>query len=365
MNPRLRAARFDDYEQIVRLEAKLSAEAPSVDDWRLLWQGSPLWPQIEKTWPIGWVLETDGGEIVGSIGNIPLGYHFQGEYLIATTGRGWVVAPQYRGFALWLLDERFNQPLVDLFMDTTISPLALDAFNEFSHRVPAGDWGTVAYYVTGHRAFAKRALQKLNVPLASACAPVAGAALHLKEIIFGKALPKARASFAIEEADRFDSRFDSLWRELLRQNPDTLLGARDAATLTWHFSVAIRRRRVWIFTASRNRQLIAYCLFKRQDTSKEIPRMRLVDYQNIDPEFDLLGDFLAVALRRCIVERVGVLDKPGVGLTKMRIFDEYAAYRAKQTWPFFYRAVDPGLAAQLCQPKFWDPSAYDGDASIE
>ncbi len=131
MSPRLRAARFDDYEDIVRLEKKLNAEPVPADDWRLLWQGNPLWARLEKTWPIGWVLESGAGEIVGSIGNIALGYWLHGEPLVATTGRGWVVAPGYRGFALWLLEERFDQPNVDLFMDTTISALALEAFDEF------------------------------------------------------------------------------------------------------------------------------------------------------------------------------------------------------------------------------------------
>lgn len=365
MSISLRAARFDDYEHIVRLEAKLNDEPPPFDDWRLLWQESPLWPELQKIWPIGWVLETDGGQIVGSIGNVPLRYHFQGEPLVATTGRGWVVEAQYRGFALWLLEERFNQPHVELFIDTTISPLALDAFSEFSLRVPAGDFGTVAYYVTGHRTFANRALQKLNVPLGPAWAPLAGGALRLKEVIFGKRPPKTRGSLTIEATERFDARFDAFWQELLRQNPDTLLAARDSATLTWHLFAAMRRGRVWILTASRNRQLIAYSILKRQDTGDEISRMRLVDYQSIEPEVDLLADFLSVALRRCVAENMAVLDRPGVGLAKMRIFDECAPYRANQTWPFFYRAVDRDLAAQLTQPKAWDPSAYDGDASIE
>lgn len=364
MSARLRRTRFDDYPQIARLERELNAEVSSVEGWRHLWQGSPLWPKVERDWPIGWVLETQDEKIVGSLGNIPLEYHFQGERLVAATGRGWVVAPEYRGFALWLLSERFNQANVDLFVDTTISSNALDAFDELSFRVPAGDWEAVAYYVTRHSDFVRRALRKLNVPFAPVLAPFAGAALRLKEAVLDKHLPKTAAAVTIEEADGFDSRFDALWLELLRQHPDTLLAARDRATLAWHFAGAIRRRSAWIFTATLSGSLIGYGIFCRLLTANQF-RMRLVDYQNLTPEVDLLEGFLALALRRCVAEKASVLDRPGVGLPKMRVFDEYAPYRAKQTWPFFYRAVDPGLAAQLRQSKHWDPSAYDGDASIE
>jgi hypothetical protein len=158
--PHLRRARFDDCDRMVRIKGAPDTETSS-HDWRMLWLGNPLWPQLGKEWPIGWVLETDG-ELVGWFGNIPLAYHFRGERIIATSGRGWVVAPEYRGFALWPLEERFSQPGVELFMDTTISPKTLEIFDEFSNRVPAGDWETIAYYVFGYTAFAARALQKLN-----------------------------------------------------------------------------------------------------------------------------------------------------------------------------------------------------------
>jgi hypothetical protein len=363
--PHLRVARFEDYEQIVRLEAALNAQASSVDDWQALWRASPLWPHVAKRWPIGWVLENSSGEIVGCLCNIPLQYHFQGERLTAASGRGWVVAPEYRGFALWLLDERFNQPWVDVFVDTTIGPMALEAFREFSNPIPAGDWETIVYCVTGYRVFATRALQKLNVPIAQAMAPAAGALLHLRDAIFGADLPEAHSSYDVDATDRFDSRFDCFWDELLRQNPDTLLAARDSPTLSWHFSVPMREDRLWIFTASRSRQLRAYCVFKRQAGVREVPRVRLVDYQTIHRDVDLLPDLLRPALRRCVSEGVCVLDKAGIGPAKMRAFDEYASYRRKQTWPLFYRADAPALAAKLRESRFWEPSDYDGDASIE
>lgn len=92
--------------------------------------------------------------------------------------------------------------------------------------------------------------------------------------------------------------------------------------------------------------------------------MRLIDYQAIEPEADLLAGMLPAALRRCVTEGISVLSKSGLGLPAMRAFDETAPYRRKQPWPFWYRSENPALAEELREAKHWEPTEYDGDASI-
>lgn len=363
--PRVRLARFEDYDQIIALEATLNPDTLSRDDWRMLWLGNPLWPQVSAWWKIGWVLEIPNGEIVGCMGNLPTRYHFRGEHLMAASGRGWMVLPEYRayGSARRLLEAHLHQPSVDFVLDTSVSQEASERFGFLAKHVPAADWETIAYFVTGYRAFAARALHKLKVPFAETLAPAGGIALNLRDTIFGKRFSK-HSAFTIEEAGGFDSRFDAFWAELLRQKSETVLAARDSATLSWHFAMPMRNSRLWILTASRNRQLRAYAIFERKDTGEELRRMRLVDYQTIEQDTDLLEDLLAAALRRCVAEDVCVLDKSGLGLAKMRVFDESAPYRRKQPWPFWYRVSNSAFADDLRQPQFWEPTEYDGDASI-
>jgi hypothetical protein len=362
----LRSARFEDYDAIIQLEALLNPQTLSQDDWRMLWLSNPIWPKVASWWPIGWVLETPDGKIVGCMGNLPMRYHFRGEELLAASGRGWMVLPEHRAFgsARRLLDIHFDQPSVDFIMDTSVSQEASERFGFLSRKVPATDWESVAYFVTGQRAFATRALHKLKVPFAQALAPAAGAALRLKDAILGKRFAR-HSAFSIEEADGFDSRFDTFWTELLREQPETVLAARDSATLAWHFDMPLRTKRLWILTASRDRALRAYAIFERKDVGQELHRMRLVDYQTIEKDADLLEDLLGEALRRCLAQNICVLDKSGLGLAKMRAFDESAPYRRKQPWPFWYRVGRSGaFAAELRQPQFWEPTEYDGDASI-
>jgi hypothetical protein len=365
-SPRLRTATFDEHESIVRLEASGALESLPLADWRNLWLKNPLWPRLGKDWPIGWVLEDADGHVVGSLNNIPTRYTFRGRELICANGRGWVVAPEYRGFALWLMEEYFNQAGADLFINTTIAPTAAPTFSTLSDRIPLGDFQSVAYWITGYRGFAKKALQKLNVPGAGLLAWPATAALRLKDVLLTKSLPAAPASIVVERAEQFDGRFDAFWEELVRQNPDKLLAMRDRQTLAWHFAIPLRLGRLWIFTASRAGLLRAYCILKRQDKHDGVRRMQLVDYQSLEPHDEILPGLLRAALERCADENLYALEHVGCGLPKMRVFDSFAPYRRRlPCWPFYYRAADPAIHAELAQSDVWDPSTFDGDASFE
>ena len=371
--PKLRLLRFDDYEKTTEFLSTSAFRSLPYEDWRGIWADNPLWSRTGKAFPIGWVLEVISGEIVGILGSVPILYKFRGDDLVSAVGRTWLVATPYRGFALQLMDEYFSQP-ADLFINTTVSPDASETFDLLSSRIPLGDWQAVSYWVTSYREFAEKALRRRRLPFAAPLAGSAGAALRFKEALCNKRVPRLPGSFAIENVNRFDSRFDLLWSELLREGHDKLLAQRDSKTLSWHFAIPMRRGRLWIFTASRNRQLRAYCVLTQQDHTFELPDgdtktfrgMRLADYQSIEADVDLLPGLLTAALARCTIEHVAFLENLGRGVPKMRVFDECAPYSSKlDNWKFVYRASDPALDEELCQPKCWDPSAYDGDASFE
>jgi hypothetical protein len=127
---------------------------------------------------------------------------------------------------------------------------------------------------------------------------------------------------------------------------------------------------LWLMDESFNQQgidlLRAYCILKRHDHPQSgLIRMRLVDHQSLEPDADLLSALLRPGLQRCIAERIHVLEHVGMGLPKMRVFDRHAPYRRKlPAWPYYYHAVDPALHEELHNPQVWDPSTFDGDASL-
>jgi hypothetical protein len=359
--------RVEDYPQVQKLEAEHSLIALNPDDWRHVWLDNPLLARLGNSWPMGWVLEDSLGRIVGSLANVPTAYAYRGRILIAAVGRAWVVAPEYRGMALWLMDEYFNQANVDLFLCNTVNALAVAAFAALgSPRFPLGDWESAAYWVTHYRGFAATALRIKKMPLSALLAPPAAAVLKLKDAFGAKARPAAENSVQISEPAGFDERFDAFWKELVEQNHGKMLCVRDCSTLTWHFAGPLRAGEAWILTAKRNGLIRAYAIFKRQDHAPSgLHRMRLVDYQSLDRDVDLLPPLLDHALRRCRAEKIHTLEHVGCGLPKTKSFDALAPYRRRLgAWPCYYTAADAKLAAELTDPQVWDPSSYDGDASL-
>ena len=302
--PQLRQARYDDYAQIAHLESSHGLLTLDAQDWRNIWQTNPVCRQTGDPWPIGWVLEDSAGAIVGSLANVPSLYTFGGRPLVAATGRAWVVRPEYRAIGLWLMDEYFSQPRADLFINTTVNALAVDAFCSFgSARVPLGDWQTARFWVTGYRGFARTALRLKRIPLPGLLSPAAGSVLWLKNAMTARPLPRGAASAAIEKTDTFDPRFDEFWRQLVRQSPDKLLCVRDSETLQWHFAGPLRAGHLRILTASANGLLRAWCILKRQDHPPSgLRRMRLVDFQTLEPDKDLLSPLIHAAIQQCKAE---------------------------------------------------------------
>jgi hypothetical protein len=328
--PNLRLATFEDYSQVSRLEASNEMESSlSVDDWRNLWLQNPVWRRVRHGWPIGWVLETERGQIVGSLFNVPSLYCFQGQELICANGRGWVVAPDYRGLGLWMMGEYFGQSGVDLFVNTTVGPNAVQMIESFSECVPLGDFQTVAYRPIRYRRLAEKQLRKMGVPASGLLALPAAAALRIKGFLQPRPFPSKPASVTFESAVAFDRRFDAFWAQLVRQNPDKLLGSRDSTSLAWHYSASLRQGHVWILTASRQGLLRAYCVLKRTDLKLPIRRMRMVDFQTLDPHDNLLRGLLQLAYKRAIAEGFDVIEHLGCGLPKMHDFEVFAPYRVQ------------------------------------
>ena len=236
----------------------------------------------------------------------------------------------------------------------------------FCDRIPVGDFQTIAFWVTGYRGFSRNVLQKKYGRAAGLFGDPVAAALWLKDALTSRTLPAVSSSIVVKFADDFDARFDAFWNELIPQSGDKLLGVRDSRSLAWHFAPIQRAGRLWIITAERHGLLRAYAVFKRQKRNDGIRRMQLVDYQTLDREEDLLPGLLQVALRRCESENLFTLEQLGCGVPTRTAFDEYAPYRYKlKNWPYYYRAADPAIHAELARPEVWDPSEFDGDASFD
>jgi len=363
---RIREATFADYQQVTALQARNGLRTKSPLDWCELWSSNPAYLRCGDELPIGWVLESGNGEVVGFLGNIPLSYKFRGRDLLAATPNSWVVEHGYRGYAIRLLDVFLKQTSVDLFVFTTVNPSAEGVLRALRiHRIPVGKWDIARFWITGYRGFARSALAARSIPLPDLCAaPVAGA-LWVRDL-FGSPVGEISSEVQIRIPTEFGKDFEQFWKTSEKQNPDRLWAVRDSETLAWHYREAIARGTLWVVTATRGSDIVAYWVVDRRDHNDlGLKRLRFVDFQALAGYQHLLKTAVAWMLQKCREEDIHVADNLGSWLEDYNIPGTVGPYRRKmKSWLFYYRARRGELAQQLQDPSVWAPSSYDGDASI-
>jgi hypothetical protein len=365
---RLRELSLEDYPRVAALESQYGLGLQSYDQWSHVWLNNPAYQELRKNWPIGWVLENEKKQIVGSHGNIPLLYEFRKKRIIAASGRGTVVDSRYRGYSLWLLMAFFEQKSAELCFDATASyETAQDDEVLGALRVPVGAWDRNVFWITNYHGslsiWLKRKMRMwpLVQPL---CYPLT-AALFLKDTLARLALRALPSGLVVECCTAFDDRFDEFWEDLRRENPDLLLGARTREVLQWHFAYALLQTRLWIWTITRDSRMAAYAIFLKTENPKSgVTRVSLVDFQALSGNAGLLLPMLSAALEKCRRERVHLLENVGFSFEKSGINNLAPYQRRGSWWTYFYKVKDKDLAEMLSNPGAWAPSLYDGDASI-
>ena len=362
----MREASFEDYPQIVALQSKYGLETKSYEEWKHLWFHNPAYVEYQKSLPIGWVLESENKDIVGYLGNIPLFYELEGRRLLASVAHAWVADEQYRTYSLLLLERYFSQKVVDLFLNATVGSLASESFAVFqSSPVPVGAWDRSAFWITNHRGFLANWLAMKALPLAKPLSYVLSVGLLLKDTLAKRQL-RQDGTVEVRSCTDVDSRFDVFWEALRKINSHMLMGVRSRGALEWHYKYALRENKAWIATAGKASNLTAYAIFRRHDNPRfGLRRMRLVDFQTIDGSITLLVPMLSWALERCQREGIDMLECLGFRADKSNLIHKIAPYRRKlPSWLYFYKTKDENLAERLSDPNVWDPSQFDGDASL-
>jgi hypothetical protein len=340
--PLLRPAVLADFPAIAALQEANGLRSKPREEWEHLWTDNPA-VREHPGWIIGWVLEDDRGRIVGSIGNIPFTYHLNARKYLGTAACGWAVDPAYRGFSILLLSKLLQQPGVDLQVTTTPGPVTATLFARLGFTPPpAGQWNRAALWV-------------VNIP-----------GLHGSRSR-ARAWPSKRLRTGIELrcGSEFDAAFDEFWEARVRSSR-LLLASRSRAALDWHFKYAIRQDRIRVIGAYLGSRLVAYAILQRRDTQQwSLNRMRLVDYQELDPGTELCRSIILYALQCCRREGIHVLENAGCWIEQPSFLDRTAPFhRPLNCWTYLYKAPNPALRSALLCPVHWHPTQYDGDACL-
>jgi hypothetical protein len=364
--PKVRQAVFEDYDQIAALQLRNGLTMRSREDWVALWKGNPVFEASAGRWPIGWVLEAEDREIVGSIGNLPFSFQFRGRELRVGSPCGWAVDPQYRIYSLLILSRFLKQKEVDLFIFTTVGPRAAPVASALQlSRVPVGQWHKSAFWITNYRRFSEAVLNTKSVRLGAVMSYPASAALFCWDKFRDVRIPEGGSTAEIELFTEFDRRFDEFWEDLKHQKNDTLLAARTQQTLRWHFRNTPQRPATWILGVLEGSRLTAYAIFDRSDSAFGLKRVRLVDFQALSGSEEALGVTLRWMLSRCREDGIHILEVTGCWLNRPGLPKIVAPYhRTLPSWVYYYKARERQLSETLRDPAVWAPSSFDGDSSL-
>ncbi len=358
----MREATFADYEGIRALQIRNGLATRPREDWAAFWCGNPAYLSRAERWPIGWVLETEDGEIAGSISNVPFQYQFGGRELAAAAACSWAVDAAYRGYSMQMLDRLTRQPGADFLVSTTVSAASQPAFRAFQwSRIPTGAWQEAAFWITNYPGFLRSALSVKHVPVARPLSYVFSPLLFCRDRILSPGL-HSKGAAEIERCPGFDLRFDEFWEELKHQRPNALLAVRNRETLEWHFRHSISRQCAWILAARQGSRMVAYAVFDRCDNTWGLKRVRLVDFQALRGYEGLLDGFIRFMLLECRNGGIDILEYTGGWAEQFHTTAPY--HRALPSWMFYYNTSSAELRGLLKDAAVWFPSSFDGDASI-
>lgn len=360
----LRETSFDDYSRITGVLARNGLHTRTFDHWARLWTENPAYQS--RGGPIGWVLETGKGEIVGTIANIPGRYRLRGQDVISASAADWAVDEPYRRYSLMLLEALTRQRGVDLLLCTTVSVASEPAFQPFGWtKVPAGTWDAADYWITNYQGFVAAALKRKRIPLARTAAfAVSGALYCIDRCRSGVAGRNNQIS--VECCSQIDGRFDELWSNLESARPETLMAVRTRDALGFCLKSMLSTNTGWVLACSEAGKMVGYAIFERDDNQKHaFTRVRTVDLQALPGHERALQSAFFWMSQKCRQQRVHVIENPGCWLGLAGLPGLGPARRRKlPSWSFYYKALKPGLAEELKAAHRWRPSLLDGDSSL-
>jgi len=260
-------------KDIEKLPEFLSEGFPDdpIELWKLRfamwWEENPF---MNSSIPKGWVLEKDGSEIIGFIGNIPFKYQINGKIGNAVASSSWYVRPEFHGiWSIKLMITFLKQANVDMFLNTTpvenvektikklgFSPLKLP-FNNREY-----------WYIIDYDKIFDLKTSKLSQSHKILSPFLKIISFKLKVFSYLKRKYKKSPGHALNQNEYecslcayCDDSFSELWEKNRKKNATTL--NRDTRTLNWlYFAEAIKEKRYVVkCTQKSDDRLVGYIAY--------------------------------------------------------------------------------------------------------
>jgi len=353
----IRPAQFADAEAIGQIHRRNGLGEFDIRAWRSRWESYPFAADFQDV-PIGWVLETDTGALVGTIGNIHMLYEIDGESVRVAIATDWGVDAEHRGRALHLTTAFFKQKGPDLLINGSASPIASKVLAGLQiPRMPIPDYTSPCFWAANTTAFAKAALQRRNVSATALLAYPAGLALQARDIL--RRSGRGKPSGQVHRLKNFDDRFDALWQRIAA-GPSRLRAVRTQAVLRWRFQTDLDSGRGTILAAESGANLSGYIvLLRRPGSDLGMSLYDVADFQAAGDDPAIYRDLLLAAIqlaREEGVDAVKLMTGTPAKRTSAMALQPYTYQVAH--WPLFYRAA-ARLKSLLDSADAWDFSLFE------
>jgi hypothetical protein len=366
-----REAQFSDFAAVGKLRECCGWPPLSREFWQRTWCDNPALALSKSPPSMGWVLEGDGA-ILGYHGNIPLIYHYGDRQLLAATGTGLVVEPEYRTYSISLVAPFYGQKDIDLSLVTSAS----DSLGKMSQLLraeplPQRDCGTVLFWILDARGLAKALATDFDAGGAVAQKILQFATLLRALAVWAEGTaqrrgpPSMRHKFRVTEiqVEQIGEDFAALWRRKLAER-DRLLADRSPTSLRWHYSGLERYRKTTVLCCRMQGRLAGYAVVQNVVDNFGLRRCMLADLlvERDDPE--ITENLLAAAYAHARASGGHVFEVSSCPRGVRDILLRWRPRLRKSPCPFFYKVTDRTLHALLADEANWYPTPFDGDATL-
>ena len=353
---RVRPAGFEDLEAILAVSTRngLSSFDPeTVRDW---WERHPYREAYEGI-PIGWVLETAGGDVVGTFSNVHLMCSLDGRPVKAVVAGSWAVDPEYRNSSMLLAMAFLSQRGADVCLNGSASVAASRVFTAMRvSRIPSPDYDLSFLWVTDGTAFARAVFRKKGLQAPHVLGAIAGTWFNLRRLAHRK--PDS-PEFELKRLDAFGEAFDAFWGAVEGAG-GKLRAVRNSEALSWRFHHELRSNRLVVLGYVRNETLYGYVVL-RESTREHLGLRQylIMDLQTLPGWEHLIANLIREAVR---VGRgsVHAVEMQGWSNEKRAVAGQLGPYSYRYpVWPCFYKAMSSELRSALDSPDRWDASPFD------
>ncbi len=360
----VREATVDDFSAISAVVRRSGLRSPAYANWVRLWNDNPFRPKVPA--PVGWLLENEAKQIVGTFSNIVRMYSYNGETVRVATPSAWAVDPPYSAAAVLLAKQFFSQKNIDVFLNTTASAAAAEIFKAFRcSEIPDPSYTQVLFWVTDPEGFAGSVLRKLRAPAIPGLKYIVEGALRCRDLFHRRAVRFRRLDTCLLTC--FDQRFDAFW-DILRVRRDRLLAVRTAEALTWQFRPFLEDNSAVVLSAMEGGAMVGYLIMIRGDDDQlGLRRLRIVDLQTARDDADVILSLMASARQHAERIKIHVVESVGFHQSKRRVLERLEPQRRSySSCPYLYKVktASQPLRDALRNPDVWDASQFDGDASL-